>query len=185
MLSVLPIVVTLLVAGGGWLFTYLNSRNQENKKAELALVNQKLRLLYGPLYARLLAIDTAWKAFAEINWPAHGQSGYFSDGYETTEAEAEVWRVWMRYVFHPMNMKLEEIIVGSLDLVEGGEMPKAFTDALAHIAVYKAVLQEWETGNYERNTSAINFPIAELLAAVEPAYKSLLSRQAYLSGRSP
>ena len=58
----IPIAVSILIATGGWIFTYLHGKRAVSREAELNRVNDQLRLLYGPLYATLLAGDAAWAA---------------------------------------------------------------------------------------------------------------------------
>lgn len=82
-----------------------------SREAELNRVNDQLRLLYGPLYATLLAGDAAWQALSSSkHWPAHGRKGYFAEGFELSEQETIRWRTWMREVFTPNNERLEQII---------------------------------------------------------------------------
>jgi len=178
--TVLPLGAPILIAVGGWIFTYMNMRAHTARVARLDRVNQQLRQLYGPLNALLESSDAAWNAFTSAYWPAHGQPGYFAKGFETTDEEKARWRLWMREVFHPTNAKMEDVITRNLDLVDGGEMPKAFVDALAHISAYHAVLRKWDAGDYSEHTSVINFPSAALKAAVKPTYERLLREQAYL-----
>lgn len=180
--SFLPFAITIIVATGGWLFTYFHARHRSQKEARLKMVNDKLRLLYGPLYSRLLAGNEAWAAFSKTKWPKHGQAGYFTDGYNLTEEEMATWRHWMKHVFHPMNKKLESIIVDHMDLMEDDQLPKVFTDVLAHIHVYDAVIKAWEAGDFTAHTSIINFPAHELIQAVEPTYRKLRKEQATLTG---
>ncbi len=175
--TAVPIAVSILIATGGWIFTYFHKRRTTSRLARLDRVNQQLRLLYGPLYARLLAGSAAWQAFADRYWPSHGQVGFFSEGYETTDGEKARWRLWMKEVFHPLNTKLESLIVDHLDLMEDEEMPQAFVDTLSHIAVYHAVLKQWEDGDYSDHTSIINFPASELMEVVRPAYERLRQEQ--------
>jgi hypothetical protein len=176
-LEILPIVATVLLATAGWIFTYFHHRRMASRTARLDRVNQQLRLLYGPLYARLLATDAAWESFWDTNQPAHGQNTYFCTGFETTEDEKKRWRLWMREVFHPSNAKLESLIVDHMDLMEGDDMEDVFIEALAHISVYHAVLKQWEEGDFSEHSSVINFPDAALLETVEPAYKRLRKEQ--------
>jgi hypothetical protein len=179
--NITPFVITITVATTGWIFTYFHSRHQYRRQAQLELINKKLRLLYGPLYARLLAGNAAWAAFSKTKWPKHRQGGYFTEGFPLSDNEITTWRNWMKIVFHPMNKKLEGIIVENLDLLEDDEIPRALTKALAHIYVYDAVLAAWEDGDFSEHTSIINFPAKELLEIVEPAYRNLRGQQALLS----
>ena len=178
--TTLPLAVPVLIAVGGWIFTHAQTRASASRTARLSRVNQQLRQLYGPLNALLESSDAAWGAFTSACWPKHGQAAYFAKGFETTDDEKAHWRLWMREVFHPMNARMERVITDNLDLVEGGEMPKAFVDVLAHIAAYHTVLRKWDAGDYTEHTSIINFPGAELKAVVKPVYDRLLREQTLL-----
>lgn len=182
----LPIGTSILIATGGWIFTYLHGRRAVSREAELERVNNQVRLLYGPLYASLLANNSSWDAFCENHWPAHGKDSYFGDGYALTEEERERWVTWVREVFHPNNERIEALILDHLDLVEGGKMPKAFVVALAHIATYRAVISQWKAGDFSEYDAVVNFPAGRLLAAVKPTYFALLRKQHRLiTGNEP
>lgn len=175
--ATVPLIVSILIATVGWLFTYLHKRHLEIRAARLERVNDQLRLLYGPLYAVLCAGDAAWEAFSENYWPAHGQESFFPEDEEPTEEETALWRLWMTHVFHPLNEKIEGIIVEHMDLLDDAEVPQAYFDALAHIAAYHAVLRQWEDQDYREHTSIINFPTVDLRNAVEPAFLRLREEQ--------
>lgn len=172
-----PIAGSILIAALGWFVTYFHGRGAATRRADLDRVNDQLRLLYGPLYATLIAGDAAWAAFSKKYWPAHGQSGYFAPEFDLTDVEKARWILWMRDVFHPANERLERIILDHLDLVEGGTAPPVFTETLAHIAVYRAVLRQWENEDFSEYVSVVNFPAAELMQTVEPVYRALLKKQ--------
>ena len=174
------VALPILLAVGGWIFTYVNSRQEAQRAAQLERVNKQLRLLYGPLYSRLVAAEAAWNAFAENYWPAHGQAGYFAEGFELSEQELARWRHWMREVFHPLNMEMEALLVENLDLLEDGKVPRSFSTALAHIYAYRAVLSQWDKQDYSEYTSVVNFPAGELMAAVRPVYENLVLKQKQL-----
>ena len=176
-LASLPIASSIIVATGSWIFTYLHGKRAITREAELDRVNDQLRLLYGPLYARLAASDAAWNAFWSRHRPSHGQSSYFHPDYKLTAEEQERWRLWMTEVFHPLNKSLEAIIVSHSDLIEDGVMPSAFVSVLAHIATYDAVIAAWEKGDFSHYTSVLNFPGKELAETVQPTYKKLLDKQ--------
>ena len=145
-------------------------------------MNLQLRNLYGPLYAALHANSATWDAFAANYWPAHGGASYFGGG-PVTKEEEERWRLWMREVFAPQNTRIGQLIVENGDLVEDQQFPEAFVAVLAHIAAYRAVMKEWEGGQYDDHTSDLNSPRPELLATVEPIYHRLRAEQSVLIGQ--
>ena len=179
-IKLLGICVTIIVAVVGWLFVYRNGRTNAARAAQLERVNRQLRDLYGPLYARLAASNRVWDAFWEKHRPAHGKNYYFGSDVTLSDEELLTWRVWMKAVFEPMNAATEKIILNNIDLLESEDIPKAFIDALAHIAAYKAVLDSWERQDYSEHKSVNNWPHQELVAVVEPELKKLRMRQKQL-----
>jgi len=177
----LALVATILLAAGGWLFTFVHARAQDRRRAHLDLVSQRLRLLYGPLYAHLRAGRAVWDAFYEAHRPAHGQSRYFAEGHSVSAEELARWRHWMIFVFHPMNKRVEAMILTHMDLVEQDDLPDAFTAVLAHIAAYDAVINAWHAGDLSMHTSVLDFPDEELMNAVEPIYLHLREQQRVLT----
>lgn len=179
-IKVVPMIIAALVAVIGWGMTYFHKWYFENKANQLDRVNRQLKELYGPLYVRLIASQETWNAFWQNYRPAHGRNHYFGSNVEVTDKEKAVWRNWMTNVFEPMNAKTEEVILSNIDLLEGNEIPEAFIDALAHIAAYKAVLADWEKGDFSTHVSVNNWPSRSLLEAVEPEYELLKEKQSKL-----
>ncbi|KAB0681579.1 hypothetical protein F3X87_07705 [Aeromonas caviae] len=182
-IKVSPIVLTAIIALVGWIFTYLHKQHIDIKTNKLDRINKQLRELYGPLYARLLASHSTWEAFWKVYRPAHGGNSYFMSGAQVTEKEKEIWRNWMSNVFEPFNSETEKLILQNIDLLESDEIPKAFIDALSHIAAYKAVLADWKRSDFSNHVSVNNWPSRELLMIVEPEYKRLRTRQRELIGK--
>lgn len=180
LIDMLPIVAATAVAVIGWVVTYFHSWYFDRKASKLDRVNRQLRELYGPLYARLMAADSAWEAFWSKHRPAHGANSYF--GAQVSEEEKATWRTWMTNVFEPNNAQMEELIVQNLDLLETDRIPKAFVDALAHIAAYKAILAEWRNSDFTNHVSVNNWPGLELMKVVKPEYEKLRARQKKLLG---
>lgn len=179
-MNIVPLLAlagSIIVAIGGWVFTYFHKRRTDARAAKLERANQQLRCLYGPLYARLRASSAVWNAFVENYWPAHGQRGYFTRGVKTTDEEKARWRIWMEEVFEPFHAGIEKLIIDHMDLFEDEEFPQAFVDALAHIAAYKAVFRQWKDGDYSEHTSVCNYPAVDLMNVVEPTYLKLRNEQ--------
>lgn len=183
-LKIVPVVAAILVAAVGWLITYFHKWHFDNKANKLDRVNKQLRELYGPLYVRLLASHSTWEAFWNKHRPAHGGDRYFGNNAQVTDKEKEVWRTWMTHVFEPLNSETEKLILKNIDLLESDEIPKAFIDALAHIAAYKAVLADWKQSDFSNHVSVNNWPSKELLAIVKPEYEKLRALQRKLMGAS-
>ncbi len=183
-IKVIPVVAAVIVAVIGWLITYFHKWHFDRKANKLDRINRQLRELYGPLYARLMASHSTWEAFWSKHKPAHGKNSYFGDNVQVTDKEKEIWRTWMINVFEPYNAETEKLILKNIDLLDSNEIPKAFIDALAHIAAYKAVLADWKAGDFSNHVSVNKWPTISLLLAVEPEYKRLRALQRKLMGIS-
>ncbi len=86
-------------------------------------------------------------------------------------------------VFHPLNEKVEAIIIENIHLIEGDEIPKAFTQALSHVSAYRAVIAQWESGDYSEHVSVNNWPAKGLMESVKPVFEELTKKQSKLLGK--
>jgi len=182
-IKIVPVVAAVMVAVLGWLITYFHKWYFDRRANKLDRVNRQLRELYGPLYARLMAGNSAWEAFWNKHRPVHGKNSYFEGGAQVTEKEKEVWRTWMINVFEPYNAEIENLILKNIDLLDSDKIPQSFIAALAHIAAYKAVLADWKAGDFSNHVSVNKWPSKELLSMVEPEYAKLKSMQRGLLGK--
>ena len=73
-MTLLPIVVTIILAVLAHLFTYFHKKKTDARANRLNKVNLQLKEFYGPLYAELLAGEAAWNAFYKNYWPSHWTS---------------------------------------------------------------------------------------------------------------
>jgi hypothetical protein len=149
------------------------------RKDRLERIDRQLGNLYGPLYALVRTGDAAWKEFRARYRP--GQSYWHSEPPPTPE-EAEAWRLWMLEVFMPLNLRIEELIVGNADLLDEDDMPQCFLDLCAHVAAYKVIVQRWEKQDYSEPVGPIKFPGRALLGYVERRFRQLKKAQVRLLG---
>lgn len=171
--------VTVGVALLGFAVKYLNDIKIAQRKDRLDRINQQLKLLYGPLYAIDQAGNTAWEAFREKNRPG---GSYWSSTPPPTESEKEVWRLWMREVFMPLNLRLEKTIVENADLLIENKMPESLLLFIAHVSAYKAVLRRWENNDYSEHISLVNYPRQEVRTYAEESFADLKHEQERLLG---
>ena len=177
--TVAPLVVTVLVALMGYFATYVNSVRLSQRKDRLERIDRQLREFYGPLYALTETAQRSWIAFRhQIDRP----TGSFWDATPgPSNAEKAAWRLWMRHVLMPLNLRIESVLIEHADLLEGAEMPRCFLDLIAHIAAYKAVLKAWEDKDYSLHISIIDYP-TEANRYIKSAYLELKTRQQELIG---
>jgi hypothetical protein len=176
------LAVTILVAVAGYLATYLNNLRLERRKNQLERVNRQLSELYGPLFSLVRVSGTVWDAFtATVAMQPSGKP--FWQGIDTaTDEELELWRLWIREVFMPLNQRMAEVIIEKADLLDESSMPESLTTLCAHVYGYKAVLEERENGNFARRTSVVGFPSELVLDYTDAAFTRLKKRQAELLG---
>jgi len=175
----LAIPATVAVAGFG--VKYWNDLAIARRKDQLERTNQQLRLAYGPLYALGRAQTEAWTAFRSLYRPQ--KHSYWKSEPPPTDADAVAWRLWMTEVFMPMNLRMERIVTENADLFEEDTMADCLLALCAHVAAYKAVLKQWERGDYSTHVSVINFPREELRDYVESRYARIKRRQVKLLAR--
>ena len=161
---------------------FRTSLSLDKKRAELKYVSDQIQLLYGPLFSLGSASEMAFHAF--MNRHANGRNYYF-DGEERTPEELAIWRIWMRTVMMPLNLKMEQAIIEHSHLIDGPTMPHSFQLFLSHTATYKAVLQKWEEANKDGlldsltsndHVSIMNFP-AKMHLEVSKTFTRLRNRQ--------
>jgi hypothetical protein len=163
----------------------VNNWRLEKRKARLKLVSDQLQFLYGPLFALVNAGGRA------VHSLTHGEQYFFKPEECYTATQIEEYRLWMTHVFGPINEKLEGTIVGNSHLIAGERMPPEFSDVLAHIATYRAVLKRWESSPprdatfeeaIQQNTAMIPFPQA-FNCYVERTFEKLKLQQNKLLGK--
>lgn len=164
---------TLAVGLIGYLITYLYSLHLAKRADRLKYLTAQLDELYGPLYVITQAGQILFKALSAKRNNSELQL--------SPEQEDEEWRLWIVEVFQPLNEKLEQVIIGKAHLVIEEDMPQPLKRFLAHSAGYKAVIKQWELGNYIESTSIIEYPV-DLAVYAEISFKILRKEQLKLIG---
>jgi hypothetical protein len=175
--DLLSLAVPAAVAVIGLGVKYRNDLAIARRKDQLERTNQQLRRLYGPLYAIERAEGEAWAAFRSLY---RSNKSFWKSDPPPSAAEQAAWRLWMVEVFHPMNLRMERVIIENADLLEDDQIPECLLALCAHVAAYKAVLKQWEQGDYSRNLSVIDFPRQALREYVTSRYNDLKFRQGKL-----
>ncbi|MCU7851808.1 MAG: hypothetical protein KZQ80_06305 [Candidatus Thiodiazotropha sp. (ex Monitilora ramsayi)] len=178
------LAITIFLAFAGYIATYVNNQKNAQRKAQIDRVNEQLKEFYGPLHSLGLASESAWVSFQYTHKPAgHRLSGEFWAPSEPPSVEeGEAWRLWMKTVFMPLNLRMVEIVTTRADLMEETVLPNCLGQLTAHVYSYAAVLKAWEQGDYSRHTAVSNFPGPELLSYSQEMYKKIKEKQATLLG---
>jgi hypothetical protein len=172
------------------------------RKTKLDFVNAQVEKLYGPLYGASQASEAVWNSFTRYHWRYPGETrddggAFFSDANPPTVAQVRRWRHWIRTVFQPLNVKMEEALFSNSHLLIGHTVPSVFRALIAHTEAYKAVIATWTDDDFRecqmiislpsdgpicpaltalRNTAGIPFPRA-VVQCIAADYAKLKQRQ--------
>src|SRR5215467_30025 len=121
-----------------------------------------------------MGLYTLWTAqIPSLGGPSErfiGRAGVIFVPIQITPKDLEAWRLWMKEVFMPVNIRMETIVIENAHLIIDGKMPECFLDLAAHLAVYKAVIKKWESGDFTQHLSSINHPSSSLTHYITASY---------------
>jgi hypothetical protein len=144
---------------------YAVSLIDEHRKNQVKIVDMQIEKLYGPLYALSVANRQAWEKLHQKY--RQGKTYYFNDEDKPSTEQVEIWRRWVKTIFLPINIKMENAIIENAQLLEGGRIYPSFVKLIMHIESYKATVAKWkETDDLqdprlrtaEENTAVIEYP---------------------------
>lgn len=163
------------------MFTYFNTRINEERKAQIERVNEQVKELYGPLLACVTASKSAFDAMVRQHGETQTPAEFISTAREHPESrEGHTYRQWMKTVLQPLNEKARDIIVNHADLLESPTVEPLLLQLVAHVSAYRVILAKWEDGDLQE-WSAITYP-DRLLHYVETEFRKIKKRQAELLG---
>jgi hypothetical protein len=172
-------IVTLALALGGYLVTYLNNLRLAQRQEQLARVNRQLSDLYGPLFALTQASDQLFEKFKEIYRPLEDLTSKRADPFAE---ELAVWRLWATTAFAPKNRKLYDIVTANADLLIEDTMPAPLVQLCAHVTAFEITLKQWEESDYSDHLAIIPYPGEGLRTYSRNSFNYLKARQAKLLG---
>jgi hypothetical protein len=178
---VVGVLIAVIPATLGYIFGYVDGL----RKDELAFTNQQIERLYGPLYALTQANNAIWTQFSSTHWP--NTSRYYFDPKNPPSVEqVDQWRIWMKTVFQPLNLRVEDIIIQNSQLLVGDRLPQTFQDVIAQAEAYKALMSTWSDADrnnpekyisrYANTITGINYP-KRIVDCVATTYLALKIRQ--------
>jgi len=164
-------VLTIVLAFAGYLMTFLSTRMMARRADRLRLVNQRLNEFYGPLYVATVAGNIAYRSLLR----KQGKT----QCHPILDSEMKEWVLWMRTIFMPLNDVREKIIIENAHLIVEEQMPQCLLDFVTHVVGYKALLSEWDEGDFTERRSTIGWP-PEFDLYVERSYQALKAEQTRL-----
>ena len=126
-IKIFGIIVTISLAFIGYIIKYLNEKRIHRREEELALVNERLEKLYGPLYFLIVASDTAFKSLLSKLGREHLRP-------DPSESDLKEWRNWAINILMPNNRVQKDIIYRNAYLILEDEPPACFTNFVRHVS---------------------------------------------------
>jgi hypothetical protein len=149
-----------LLALGGFLFTYLNTKTIEERKARIERVNRQLELFYGPLLACVSATASAKRAMIKQMLGSEGireESLHAAVKRDPTIQKA--YQQWMELVLQPLNERAAKVVIENIDLLEGSSIQKDLLQLVSHVAANRVLISSWKDANSALSfSSAIPYP---------------------------
>jgi hypothetical protein len=177
----ITIFVSVLLAVGGYVATYLYNLRLAQRNDRLEHINRQLSDLYGPLVALTTSGESAWREFRKLYRPG---VAFWGAHPPPTDDEAAAWRLWMTEVFMPLNEQTVDVITNNAELLEETQMPQPLLDVCAHVAGYRPVLWSWANGDTTRHSSTSNFNGRQLAEYALTRFETLKAEQRRLIGAS-
>lgn len=179
-IETISLIVTILLALGGYLVTYQQKLRLTRRKERLDLINKRLDEFYGPLYVSTQASKRAFGAYLhELREKKKKEAGETSSG-ELSPSElwfTPEWRIWSADIIYPISINSENVILNKAHLIREEEMPECLLQFVAHMASLKRAIKKWEEGDYAQGSlPVIKFP-QELNEYAADSYQQLKSEQ--------
>eukprot|EP00877_Chromochloris_zofingiensis_P001300 jgi/Chrzof1/11170/Cz05g26150.t1 len=170
-----------LAAGAGFLFSYYNSKVQEERKARIERVCTQLKDFYGPLLACVTATKSSYDAMVQQHSPDGTILGFQRAVMMNPHgAEGRAYRLWMTEVLQPLNERAATIIFDHIDLLESSTIIPELLQLVAHMATSRVMLQRWKDGEFDTK-SVISYP-DKLLGFIQDEFDRVKRKQADLLG---
>jgi len=179
--ALVTLSVTVFLAGAGFVATYLNNLRLARRKDRLDRVSKQLSDFYGPLLALSRAADRSWVEFMEKYRP--DATSFWGDPmFPPTKQHEELFRLWMRHVFMPLNVRMVDVVTNKADLLDEPYVPEFLLQLCAHVASYQAILRRWDNEDFLENAPEISFPGEEIIEYAEATFRRLKAEQNDLLG---
>jgi hypothetical protein len=164
------LIISAVVALVGWILRNRAEAKETRARYTLARVNAQISELFGPLVGLSHAMRSSFNAFLTANASLFTEEAYRNRKvFPTTDPVlVRQWRLWVRTVFHPLNLACEEILLTKSSLLVDEVFPDKFLGLLAHVSAYKPIVAGWDAQGdrpleprdftREANTSQVPFP---------------------------
>ena len=178
--ALVTLSVTVLIAAGGYFATYLNNLRLARRKDRLDRVSKQLSDFYGPLLALSRAGERSWAAFMDKYRPE--ARWFWDEEAPPTEEQVNVYRLWVRQVFMPLNTRMVDVVTSKADLLDESHVPDILLQLCAHVASFQAILKRWDDEDFSENAPGIPLPGVQINEYAEATFRRLKAEQNQLLG---
>jgi hypothetical protein len=188
-IETISMIITILLALGGYLITYQQNLRLTRRKERLELINKRLDEFYGPLYVSTRASRKTFLVYLQtVEEMKRQKSGESSDIplsevtlSNTSLSSSELWftsewRTWSTDIIYPILINCDNVILQKAYLIREEEMPECLHLFVAHMASLRRVIKKWEQGDFTEGGPLIKFP-SELNEYAITSYQELKSEQ--------
>ncbi|MCK4760611.1 MAG: hypothetical protein KAW12_00330 [Candidatus Aminicenantes bacterium] len=172
--TILSILIPVVLALCGYLYTYFSGKKQEQRKNRLERINRQLDDFYGPLLAIVQSSQQAWENFIR---KYDDNPDFYKQEHNPSPEQVAEFHNWMKTVFLPNNEKLHEIIVNNTSLLIEDKMPKILLDLMAHIMEFRINFEARKDKHAEVAESRSKYRGQPLLKYCEKRFKELKTEQ--------
>jgi hypothetical protein len=179
------IAIGIFVAIGTAIVGYFFNIADDRRQREIAFAEQQIEKLYGPLFALSKATSQAKNVLFASRNRKTSSTDYFDPSDPPTAQEVDKWRLWMKTIFQPMNVMIEDAIIKNAQLIEGGRIYAPFAELILHVESYKATIAKWKDTDAKENphfaeatenTAVIGFP-KKFDHCVEQAFDAMRAKR--------
>lgn len=152
-MSDFEILVSVFVALFGWWFTLWREREKRWIDSEISRINSQIECLWGPLFAASVRNQGAWESL-EDRWKIQFNRSLSSEGnkYLDNENKRDIWILYNKNVFQPINQTIIEVISQNTHLFENRKnaiIPSEITWVIKHIESWRAITSNWESEKFD------------------------------------
>jgi len=178
-IETISLIVTILLALGGYLITHQQSLRLTRRKERLELINKRLDEFYGPLYVSTQASKKTFQVYLRtVEEMKRRKLGGDSD---ITLSPTELWftpewRTWSTDIIYPILIHSDNVILQKAYLIREEEMPECLLHFIAHMASLRRVIKKWDQEDFTEGGPLIKFPQG-LNEYAATSYQELKSEQ--------
>lgn len=194
-IPLLAVFIAQVVIIWKWFADSAEKRKEDKRTSKLNRLNQQLSDLYGPLYAHYETGEKNWFDFigkySNDPMPVVEFKRFFQEERvfpEPNEEQLKAYRLYMKTIFMPTNIAMEEVIVNKAELLVGKTMPDCLLKLCVHIASNKPLMEKWneegfDESSVENHKSGFAHPGFEVREYIQASFSVLKEEQELIINR--